>query len=416
MSEPVRSKPDVVTPRPVSSRPRRVVPPPQANGHASVDAGTPPVSATAAGREPFGDYDGLEQPTVEIDRRESPFDVNATTVLPRPATVGYSPADADVVPWHRPGTAPIVVPPGTTHRWAKVLKRAASKAWGDSLFGMSAEAAFWFTLSTAPLLLALLGSIGFVSSWFGPDTIASVQAQVVTLLRTIFTPEVTETLIEPTVDSILHRGQADVVSVGFVVALWAGSSAIASFVESITIAYGQHEVRHPAAERVFALGLYLFALVIGIFTLPLLAVGPEYLPNFFPDSWHDRVSSIVAIAYYPALGLLLVLALATLYKVAPRHRHPWKRGLPGAVVAAAVFFVSSWGLRTYLGYVTTHGLTYGALATPVAYMLFAYMVGVAVILGAQFNNATLEYYPPRRSKRERRKWQRLEAAGDPAGS
>ncbi len=416
MSEPVRSKPDVVTPRPASSRPRRVVPPPPANGHTAVDASTPPVSSTAAGTEPFGNYDVHEQPTVEIDRRESPFDVNATTVLPRPATVGYSPADADVVPWHRPGTAPIVVPPGTTHRWAKVLKRAASKAWDDSLFGMSAEAAFWFTLSTAPLLLALLGSIGFVSSWFGPDTIASVQAQVVTLLRTIFTPEVTETLIEPTVDSILHRGQADVVSVGFVVALWAGSSAIASFVESITIAYGQHEVRHPAAERVFALGLYLFALVIGIFTLPLLAVGPEYLPNFFPDSWHDRVAGIVAIAYYPALGLLLVLALATLYKVAPRHRHPWKRGLPGAVVAAAVFFVSSWGLRTYLGYVTTHGLTYGALATPVAYMLFAYMVGVAVILGAQFNNATLEYYPPRRSKRERRKWQRLEAAGDPAAS
>ena len=76
-----------------------------------------------------------------------------------------------------------------------------------------------------------------------------------------------------------------------------------------------------------------------------------------------------------------------------------------------MFFVSSWGLRTYLGYVTTHGLTYGALATPVAYMLFAYMVGVAVILGAQFNNATLEYYPPRRSKREQRKWQRLESAG-----
>ena len=406
MSEPVRSSPDVVTPRPVPALPRPgSAPSPTLNGHAR-EVAEPPVQTAPdgfAGSEDRGDTFS-EHPTVEIERGESPFDVNATTVLPRP-TAGYSPADADLVPWHRPGTAPIVVPPGTTHRWARVLKRTVSKAWGDSLFGMAAEAAFWFTLSTAPLLLALLGSIGFVSSWFGPDTIASVQLQVLTLLRTIFSPEVTATLIEPTVDSILHRGQADVVSVGFVVALWAGSSALASFVESITIAYGQHEVRHPVGERFFALALYLFA-------LPLLAVGPEYLPNFFPDTWHDRVSSIVGIAYYPALGLLLVMALTTLYKVAPKHRHPWKRGLPGAVVAAMVFFVSSWGLRTYLGYVTTHGLTYGALATPVAYMLFAYMVGVAVILGAQFNNATLEYYPPRRSKREKRKWQRLESSSD----
>ncbi len=231
---------------------------------------------------------------------------------------------------------------------------------------------------------------------------------MVTVLRTVFSPEVSATLIEPTVDTILHRGQADVVSVGFVISLWAGSSAMASFVESITIAYSQHEVRHPVAERFFALGLYLCGLVFGVFALPLLAVGPEYLPDFFPAAWHDRVSQIVDVVYYPGIALLLIVALATLYKLAPRHRHPWRRGLPGAVLAAAVFIMASAGLRIYIGYVTTHGLTYGALATPIAFMLFAYFVGVAVIIGAQFNNATLEYYPPKRSKRERRKWQPLD--------
>jgi membrane protein len=337
----------------------------------------------------------------------SPYDEQPTTVLARPLN-SPSPVDSETIPWHRPGTAPIVVPPGTRHRFVKVLKRTVTKAWDDSLFGMSAEAAFWQALSTAPLLLALLGSLGFVSGWFGPDTISTIQERVNTVLETVFTPEVSASLIEPTVDSILHQGQADVVSVGFVIALWAGSSAVASFVESITIAYGQREVRHPVAERFFALGLYLLALIFGVLALPLLAVGPEALPNFFPESWQDQVRQIVGIAYYPVLGLLLVLALTTLYKVAPKHRHPWKRGIPGAIVAATVFIITSAGLRAYLSYVTTHGLTYGALATPIAFMLFAYMVGIAVILGAQFNNATLEFYPPKRSKRERNKWQRLE--------
>jgi membrane protein len=371
--------------------------------------------------------DSSELPTVELQRR-SPFDSKPTTVIPRPsvasqsapqfpsraprsaiAAVPYSPADSETVPWRRPGTAPIVIPPDIRRRWPKVIKRTLTKAWDDSLFGMSAEGAFWQALSTAPLLLALLGSIGFVSSWFGPATIDTVEQRTIAVLQTIFSDQVTAELIAPTVHTVLREGQADIVSVGFVIALWAGSSAIASFVESITIAYGQHEVRHPVAERFFALGLYLCALGVGIFALPLLAVGPDYLPNFFPDTWHDNVRRIVTIAYYPGLGLLLVIALATLYKLAPKHRHPWKRGLPGAVVAATVFIISSGGLRTYLSYVTTHGLTYGALATPIAFMLFAYMVGIAVILGAQFNNATLEYYPPKRSRRELRKWQRLDA-------
>src|SRR5664280_3415094 len=102
--------------------------------------------------------------------------------------------------------------------------------------------------------------------------------------------------------------------------------------------------------------------------------------------------------------------VATLYKVAPKHKHAWYRGLPGAGLAATAFLVASTGLRLYLSYVYSHGLTYGALATPITFLLFYYFVSMAVIIGAQFNNAMLEYFPPSRSKREQRKWR----AYDPA--
>ena len=200
------------------------------------------------------------------------------------------------------------------------------------------------------------------------------------------------------------------------ISLWAGSSAMSAFVESITIAYNQHEVRHPVAERFFALGLYLGALFAGILVLPLLAIGPETLPQLFPAGWRDEVSTIVGIAYYPGLIIGLVLLLATLYKLAPKHRHAWKRGLPGALLAAVVFLVASFGLRLYLSYVYSHGLTYGALAVPITFLLFYYFIAMAIIIGAQFNNALLEYYPPRRSRREMRRWRRYDPQRDPAAA
>ena len=149
---------------------------------------------------------------------------------------------------------------------------------------------------------------------------------------------------------------------------------MSAFVESITIAYGQHEARHPVAERFFALGLYLLALFAGIIMLPLLAIGPDYLPRLFPESWRGEVSDIVNLAYYPAIALGLIFMLTVLYKVAPKHKHPWYRGVPGALLAAAVFIVASFGLRLYLSYVYAHGLTYGALATPITFLLFYYFV------------------------------------------
>ena len=289
---------------------------------------------------------------------------------------------------------------GRVHRrFRKVTLRTLSKTWSDSLFGMSSQAAFWCALSTAPLLLALLGLVGPFARLFGPGTLDQIDHQVDKFLHSIFSEEVASNLLGDTVSTILRHNQSGAISVGLIISFWAGSSAMSAFVEAITIAYGQHEVRHPVKERFFALGLYLIALFSGILLLPILAIGPSYLPNLFPTSWRDDVTTIVGFSYYPVLAIVIILLMTTFYKVAPKHRHPWLRGLPGALLAAAIFLVSSIGLRIYLSYVYSHGLTYGALATPITFLLFYYFASMAIIIGAQFNNALLEYYPLKSKKR-----------------
>ena len=225
-----------------------------------------------------------------------------------PATGGSRPAhprtgptfldDNATYPWPRPGTGPLPAIAGPVpHRWRKIVGRTLGKAWGDSLFGMSSQAAFWSALSTAPLLLALLGMVGFVSQWFGPENLTAVENQVLDFLHGIFSAEVVNDLLKDNVNNLLHNGRADLVSVGFFISLWAGSSAISAFVEAITIAYGQHEVRNPVIERFFALGLYLVALVSGVVLLPVLAIGPAVLAGPVPEL--DRATRPAASSRSP---------------------------------------------------------------------------------------------------------------------
>ena len=337
-------------------------------------------------------------------------DVNNTADADTPTSSGATPDPSNEVPlidpraarlintepWHKDGSGPVPTADGPVRkRWRKVALRTLSKSWNDSLFGMSSQAAFWSAMSTAPLLLALLGLSGYVARAIGPNTTSDIRAQVGIFLNTIFNQEVAENLLGNTVDVILNNSQTDVISVGLVISLWAGSSAMTAFIESINIAYCQHEFRHPVLERFFALGLYVGALTAGILVVPLLAIGPDYLPRLFPEDYRETVSTIIGWVYYPGLAIGLILLLTTLYKVAPKHKHRWNRGLPGAFLAAAVFLVASTGLRLYLSYVYANGLTYGALATPITFLLFYYFISMAIIIGAQFNNALLEYYPPR---------------------
>lgn len=283
---------------------------------------------------------------------------------------------------------------------ARVLARTVSKAWDDGIFSLAAQAAFWQALSLPPLFLGLLGGLGYVGGWFGPTTVAVVENRLVAFSRQVFTPEVVDQLIAPTAAGILTRGRADVVSVGFVLALWAGSSAIASVVDSITEAHGQKGVRHPVWQRLFSLLIYLGALLVAVFTLPVVALGPDLLPQLLPEAGRPVAEAAVRTFYYPGMGALLVVVLTTVYRAALPHSPPWRRLLPGAVAAMVVFVAAATGLRVYLTVLTATGYTYGALATPIAFLLFAFLLGLSIVLGAQLNNAVDEAWPARRPCRE----------------
>jgi membrane protein len=308
-------------------------------------------------------------------------------------TQGSSAADGEAA-------APAV--PVSSSPARRLAGRTLSKSWDDGIFAMAAQAAYWETLSLPPLLLGLLGSMGYVAGWIGPESLIQVQHGIIRFAGTIFNHEVVSQFIEPTVADILSRGRADIISIGFPIALVAGSSAISSLVDSITFAHGQYSVRHPAWQRIFALLIYLVALVVTVITLPLLTLGPELLKRILPSSWAPAVLSLINTFYYPVVVVVIVLGLTTLYKVALPRSLPWRRLLPGAVLAMLVFAISALGLRIYIAAITSTGYTYGALATPIAFLLFAFLIGFAVVLGAHLNNAIQEIWPVHPQQRRRR--------------
>ncbi|MCD2157500.1 YihY/virulence factor BrkB family protein [Rhodococcus cerastii] len=301
-------------------------------------------------------------------------------------------------------------------RTGQLIGRTLSKAWDDSIFGKAATAAFWQTLSLAPLLLGLLGMIGYIGGWFGPNTVEIIESKIVTFSGTIFSESVVDQIIRPTVTDVLQRGRPEIISVGFLLSLWAGSSAISTFVDSIVEAHGQQDARNPIWQRIFALLLYVMFLVMAVFILPLVALGPTLVGRALPASWYVVGSNLVDTFYYPAVGLLVIIGLTTLYKVALPKSLPWHRLLAGALVAGVFFMAASTGLRWYLGLVTSTGYTYGALATPIAFLLFTFFLGFAVVLGAEFNATVQEFWPARATRMEQmREWLAAQNTDDETG-
>lgn len=286
------------------------------------------------------------------------------------------------------------------HAW-RVIRRTLAKSWDDSIFSESAQAGFWSVLSLPPLLLGMLGSLAYIAPLFGPDTLPTIQARLIGAAGRFFSQNVVTEIIEPTIHDIVAGARGEVVSLGFIISLWAGSSAISAFVDSVVEAHDQTALRHPVRQRFFALFLYVMMQVAIIVAAPFLALGPRKIAEHLPESW----SELLHLGYYPVLGLILVSGVTVLYRASLPKPLPSHRLIVGAMLASAVFVVATLGLRVYLRYITSTGYTYGALATPIAFLLFAFFLGFAVMLGAELNAAIEEEWPaPATHVRRLRRW------------
>lgn len=290
----------------------------------------------------------------------------------------------------------------------RVLGRTLAKAWQDRILGLSAEAAFWQILSVPPLLIGLLGSLGYLGDVIGADAITEIEDRLLSSSAQVLTPDVVDSLVAPTLADILGSGRLDVVSLGFLVSLWAGSSATATFMNTIVIAYDQRDVRGPIRTRLKALWLFVVGMLVAVLTLPLLVLGRGVLVSLLPTGWQPVATVLIDGIYWPAVLVGLLLALTSFYNVVLPNRLPWHRHLPGAVLALFFFIASAIVLRTYVADILTAALPYGALAAPIGILLFCFFFGMAVLLGAELN-ATLQarwpaplrrHDPRRRARRE----------------
>lgn len=272
---------------------------------------------------------------------------------------------------------------------ATLVRRTAAKAWQDRVLGLAAEAGFWQLLSLPPLLLAVLGTIGYIGDALGSSAVGRVEVSLLRAATKILTPSAVDELVRPTVDEVLRRGRADVISIGFLVSLWTGSTAMSTYVNTITIAYGLREHRSAVRSRILALKLYLAQVASGIVLIPALVLGPTLLQRVLHAHEHPVVHTLVTVLYWPVVAVLSLGMLTTLYHLSVPGRTPWRRALPGAMFTVVLWVLGSYLLRLYLRLVFGDALVYGSLAAPVAVLLFFYITALAVLLGAELN-ATID--------------------------
>ncbi|GHI93998.1 membrane protein [Streptomyces olivaceus] len=286
-----------------------------------------------------------------------------------------------------------------------LLKDTVNSCMEYRILGLAAEAAFFTLLSVPPLLLSLLGLLGYVDSWIGADTTESLRNNILDASRAVLSEKGVKQITEPILDDVTKGGRPDVISIGFLFAVWSGSRAVNVFIDTITVMYGLDGVRGIVKTRLMAFLLFIVALLLGAVALPLMVAGPDAVVRVVPWS-----TTVVQVLYWPVVIVLSVAFLTTLYHVSVPVRSPWIEDVPGALVALAMWVVGSALLRVYLTNTVEGPTIYGSLAAPVAVLLWIGVSAFAVLVGAAVNAAIDRVWPAAATAAARESNERLRQA------
>jgi membrane protein len=270
-------------------------------------------------------------------------------------------------------------------RAARIAAATVRSATNDRLSRLAAEVAFFALLALPPTMLAVLGSIGYIADAFGPGIAGRLQARLLQFGATFLTSSTVSEIVKPAVVSTLHSGRAHLVWLGVVLALLPASRATAVIIDTMRIAYGVDAPVGGWQRRLAAFGLTAATTVGVVVLLPILVAGPRLASLAEPLGLDEAVATTWKLLYWPLMGILGLALLSIFYRFALSDSISWRRVLPGAGLALVVWLLGGFGVRAYAGWAMGSTTAYGPFAAPLVLMLWLYVTGFAVLLGAELN-------------------------------
>ncbi|WP_460367556.1 YihY/virulence factor BrkB family protein [Actinocorallia lasiicapitis] len=271
--------------------------------------------------------------------------------------------------------------------WA-LTKGTAITGFKYRITGLAAEAAFWALLSLPPLILGLISSAGYLRGAFGQATVDELSVWITAKAHTFLTDEAIQSVVTPMIEEVLRKRHIEILSLGFLISLWAGSRAMSVYVDTITIAYGLDGARGVIRARLKSFVLYVVGLLTAVIVIPMLVAGPHLVREAIPGS-----ADFVAMLYWPVITTLSILFLSLLYHLSVPVRTAWWREIPGAALALTFWIGGSVILRVYLQSTLADVSATGSLAAPIAVMAWLYVTAFAVLVGACLNAEVDRLWP-----------------------
>ena len=262
--------------------------------------------------------------------------------------------------------------------WFDIAVRVKNEVNKDNVSLIASGLALYALLAVFPALAAAVSIYGLFAS---PGDIAHQLDAFSSVL-----PGDATKILQDELQALSGQHQALGIGlvVGILIALWSARKGMTALMTTMNVAYDERETRHWFKQILVSMAFTIGAVIAFLIVMSLIVAVPLAL-KFLPLG---KAAEVVILALrWILLWFIAVFGMACVYRYAPSRREAkWRWLTSGSAIAATLWLAGSLLFALYAHYSDSYGKTYGALGGVVVLLMWFYLTGYVIILGAEINS------------------------------
>lgn len=238
------------------------------------------------------------------------------------------------------------------------------------------------------LLFAIFPLLIFISTLLG--LLELDIAYITSVLEPLFPADVLN-VVRSYLEYVSANPSRQLLWFSLVFSIWFPMRASGCLMHSLRKAFGRSAPESLWRSQLRILLFTVWLILVIAVTLCLVVVGRtvlEFVGRFV--SVTEAFITAWSSLRFVVLALVMVVTLVVLYMLSQGQRRPLREVLPGVASSLAAWMVLSMAFSYYVEHVGQYSVLYGSIATVIVVLLWLYMSGQVLILGAEFSAALTE--------------------------
>ncbi|CDQ18578.1 membrane protein [Halobacillus karajensis] len=242
----------------------------------------------------------------------------------------------------------------------------------DNVPLLGAAQAYYYLLSIVPLLILVLSILPYLN--IDAETAIQAMSNVI--------PSDTAEVFRENMVAVVERPNGGLLTLGILGTLWSASNGINAFIQSSNMAYNVEETRSFIQVRLLSIGLTI-GMIIAILVALLLPVFGQVIIDMI--NLPGQTAVLLQVLRWSLSVVVIGGVLMALYHFAPNKNIPFKHILPGAILTAVLWQLISLAFSFYVSNFGSYTATYGSLGGIIILMLWFFLTGIILMVGAEIN-------------------------------